>query len=58
MQSSKSLKNQNNPKNNYIEASQKIRDAIDILGSIAASDSTAREAIANLGVVVLDLSQR
>lgn len=58
MQSSKSLKSQNNPKNNYIEASQKIRDAIDILGSIAASDSTAREAIANLGVVVLDLSQR
>ena len=58
MQSSKSLKSQNSPKNNYIQASEKIRDAIDILGSIAATDTAAREAIANLGVVVLDLSQR
>lgn len=41
----------------YTEAYDKIKCAIDILGKSAKSDVLARESIANLGVVLLDLSK-
>lgn len=41
----------------YTEACDKIKCAIDILGKSAKSDVLARESIANLGVVLLDLSK-
>lgn len=41
----------------YAEACDKIKCAIDILGKSAKSDVLARESIANLGVVLLDLSK-
>lgn len=42
---------------NYTEACDKIKCAIDILGKSAKSDVLARESVANLGVVLLDLSK-
>lgn len=39
----------------YEEGVQYIRSAIDALGSVAKDDVVAKEAIANLGVVLLDL---
>lgn len=36
-------------------ASQHIKSAIDVLGATAKSDPVARESIANLSVVLLDL---
>ena len=38
-----------------LEACDHIKSAIDILGSIAESDTVARDSIANLGVVYFDL---
>ena len=37
------------------EAEEHIKAAIDCLGKIAASDDVAKDNIANLGVVLLDL---
>lgn len=41
----------------YDESRKYIRCAIDSLGKIAKDDPVAREAIANLGVVCLDLGK-
>lgn len=48
--------NLNQKTKKYVEASEKIRDAIDLLGVSASTDAIAREAVANLGVVLLDLN--
>lgn len=40
----------------YTEAVKHIQAAIDSLGAVAASDKIAKESIANLGVVALDLN--
>lgn len=42
--------------NKYVDAIGHIRSAIDALGEVASSDSLARESIANLSVVLLDLN--
>ena len=41
-----------------IEASAKIKEAIDILGAEAKKDESARDIIANLSVVLLDIKSR
>ena len=54
-------KNQNNTSNTStnasarVQARQHIRAAIDVLTPAAADDETARDSIANLSVVLLDL---
>lgn len=42
-------------KNKYQDSIDYIKAAIDNLGTMAEEDSTARDAIANLSVVLLDL---
>lgn len=42
--------------NTYNKSAEYIRAAIDELGKTARSDPKAREAIANLGVILLDLN--
>lgn len=41
--------------NSYNEAQKHIKAAIDILAKSAKTDEVARDSIANLGVVMLDL---
>lgn len=41
----------------YVKAQAKIKEAIDILGVHASADANAREAVANLAVVLLDMKQ-
>lgn len=41
-----------------VEACTHIREAIDALAVIASTDEVAKESIANLGVVALDLSSK
>lgn len=44
-------------KNKYQESREYIRAAIDTLGQTAKDDPVARESIANLSVVLLDLQK-
>ena len=41
----------------YAEATKYIRAAVDCLGKMAKDDILAKESIANLGVVLLDLNK-
>ena len=41
--------------NKYSECTDKIQEAIDCLCKVAGDDIVAKESIANLGVVLLDL---
>lgn len=45
----------NTYKSEYIECSNHIRGAIEALSTIAANDNIAKDAIADLSVVLLDL---
>ena len=44
--------------NKYIECTTKIQEAIDCLCKVAGDDIVAKESIANLGVVLLDLKSK
>lgn len=46
---------QSAPESNYSEAIGYIQSAISSLSSLAKTDEVAKESIANLGVVLLDL---
>lgn len=55
MQNSGDAQTEQRP-SSYLKATTAIRNAIDELGVNAATDPKAKEAIANLGVVLLDLN--
>ena len=44
--------------NKYIACTTKMQEAIDCLCKVAEDDVVAKESIANLGVVLLDLKSR
>lgn len=52
------VKTESEKKDKYTECTNKIQEAIDCLCEVAGDDIVAKESIANLGVVLLDLKSR
>lgn len=52
------VKTESEKKDKYAECTDKIQEAIDCLCEVAGDDIVAKESIANLGVVLLDLKSR
>lgn len=58
MKISKSKIDTQKSRDKYAECATKIQEAIDCLCKVAGDDIVAKESIANLGVVLLDLKSK